>query len=676
MSISFPSCGARVPWQWRRAWWITLAMIVAVARGVSAQDSEDERLSGLSLEELLHVNVDKVYSASRFIQDVRRAPASVTVLTAADIRRFGYRTLADALRSTVGFYTTYDRNYTYLGVRGFGRPGDYNSRVLILIDGHRYNDGVYDEALIGTEFPIDMALVDRIEIIRGPSSSLYGSSAFFGVINIMTRRGDDIRGAEVQLDAGSLSTRRARLSAGTRTSKGVELLLSGTTYESGGQPRLYFKEFDAPESNGGIAEHMDDDTARSVLGRISYRDFSIEGGWASRRKRVPTAAFDTVFASPAFRTTDARFFATAQYGHRPDEQTEVVGRLFFDAMRYRGAYPYETPSLPVDLYGDASAWDGVGGEFIASRRFAGRNLTTVGVELRNSFRADQWAAYADEPLASLDSKATSRKWAVFGQQEFAVTPAVLVNAGFRYDHDRDFGGSLNPRLGVILTPAPSTTFKLLQGTAFRAPSAYELHYWSGQGMLDPETIRTSEVIWQQKMGAAVGTSVSAFYNVIEHLISEKAFGGESDIQFVNSDRAIARGVEWTIEGRWPRGILARFGQTLEHATDGTTGLELSNAPRHLSKIQFGAPIFSNRFSIGADAEYMSGRLTVHGEQVSAFYRQNLTFDARGILGHLDARFSVGNLFDQQYGDPGGEEHRQAVIAQDGRTALFTLTYRK
>ena len=114
----------------------------------------------------------------------------MTIVTAGEIKRYGYRTLADILRSVRGFFVTYDRNYDYVGVRGFGRPGDYNSRVLLLVDGHRINDNVYDTASIGTEFPVDVDLIDRMEIIPGPSSSLYGNNAFFGVINIITRKGE------------------------------------------------------------------------------------------------------------------------------------------------------------------------------------------------------------------------------------------------------------------------------------------------------------------------------------------------------------------------------------------------------------------------------------------------------------------------------------------------------
>ncbi|MFM8470821.1 MAG: TonB-dependent receptor plug domain-containing protein [Limisphaerales bacterium] len=100
------------------------------------------------------VTVDTVQSASKYEQSVADAPASVTIITDDEIRRFGHRTLAEVLNSVRGFNLTYDRNYHYLGVRGFGRPGDFNSRVLMLVDGHRVNDVVYDGAAIGTDSPV------------------------------------------------------------------------------------------------------------------------------------------------------------------------------------------------------------------------------------------------------------------------------------------------------------------------------------------------------------------------------------------------------------------------------------------------------------------------------------------------------------------------------------------
>lgn len=133
-----------------------------------------------------------------------------------------------------GFYVTYDRTYNCTGLRGVNRPGDFGGRALINIDGHRLNDPIYDSAFTDTDFLLDLDLVDRVEIIRGPGSSLYGNNAFFTVINVITRRGREVNGAEASASAGSYDTFTGRLSYGQKfRTNGVELLVSGSYLDSG-----------------------------------------------------------------------------------------------------------------------------------------------------------------------------------------------------------------------------------------------------------------------------------------------------------------------------------------------------------------------------------------------------------------------------------------------------------
>ena len=218
-----------------------LLMIVLVVLGptVSAQSVDPQQppqseLSQLSLEQLADLPIDSVFSASMYMQKVTEAPSSVTIITADEIRGLGHRTLADVLRTVRGFYITYDRNYSYLGVRGFSRPGDYNARVLLQVDGHRLNDNVFGSALIGTEFPLDVDLIERIEIIRGPSSALYGTNAFFAVINVITRRGSLEKGLEASGTLGSFDALEGRATYSRRFSAGPELLVSATGSHSRG----------------------------------------------------------------------------------------------------------------------------------------------------------------------------------------------------------------------------------------------------------------------------------------------------------------------------------------------------------------------------------------------------------------------------------------------------------
>jgi outer membrane receptor for ferrienterochelin and colicin len=191
---------------------ICIAMLLASATVAWAKD-EIADLANMSIEELMNV---KVYGASKFEQKVTNAPSFVTIVTADEIKKSGYRTLADILRSVSGFVITNDRNYTYAAVRGLGVTGDYNSRILILIDQHRINDNIYNSAFLGNDFILDVDTIERVEIIRGPGSALYGSSAFFAVINIITRKGGNVKGLEISGSGGTSESYKGRLTYGNK----------------------------------------------------------------------------------------------------------------------------------------------------------------------------------------------------------------------------------------------------------------------------------------------------------------------------------------------------------------------------------------------------------------------------------------------------------------------------
>src|SRR3984885_15613961 len=233
---------------------LALGVLALRAAPIPAQA---QQLPELSLEDLMRIDAGRVFGASERIQPVTEAPASVSFITAEDIARYGYRTLADILRGIRGMYVTNDRNFSYLGTRGFGNPGDYNSRVLLLVNGHRVNDNVYGQAEIGAEFGIDPAMFERVEIIRGPASSLYGNSAFFAVINVITKSGSSLGGAPLPVEGGTLGTQLPRGSFGRRYDTGLDVAVSGTHAQSAGVNQLSFPAFDAPGTNNGIAQALD-----------------------------------------------------------------------------------------------------------------------------------------------------------------------------------------------------------------------------------------------------------------------------------------------------------------------------------------------------------------------------------------------------------------------------------
>ena len=371
---------------------LSLLPFLNAMRALAQDTRTTPNLTDMTLEELMSIRIDSVYGASGFKQKVTEAPASITIITSEQILKYGYRTLADILRNVSGFHVTYDRNYSYLGVRGFGLPGQYNNSIALLIDGHRLNDNIFDGATIGTEFPLDIDLIDRVEIIRGPNSSLYVASAFLGVINIITKRGPDLPDASVAGDVASYGTNQGRLSYGNKFKNGLEVLLSGSFYNSHGQGRLFFKEFDNPATNNGIAVNADDDEFHQLFANTSWGGFTLHGVFGYREKGIPTAPFGSVFNVTKTRTLDTRGYFDLNYERKLGHGWNLDSRTYYDQFNEDGTYIYDYsasggPARVLNKNFGHGKWFGEDVTF--SKQIFETQRLSVGAEFRDDFQQDE-----------------------------------------------------------------------------------------------------------------------------------------------------------------------------------------------------------------------------------------------------------------------------------------------
>jgi iron complex outermembrane receptor protein len=692
------SCGGRRRGRWSAAA-LTIALLAPadILSAESLKDPASQRdapstaapeggtaggdLTEMSIEQLMRLEVATVYGASKYLQKVTDAPALVTIVTADEIRRLGYRTLAEVLRSVGGFHITNDRNYSYVGVRGFGRPSDYNNRVLLLVDGHRLNDNVYDAAPIGTEFPLDVDLIDRVEVIRGPSSSVYGNNAFLAVVNVITRRASGIAPLEVAGSAGSYDTYSGRATYAVTLPSGLEAVLSASLYDSAGHRSLFYREFDDPATNNGIARKADDDTAYSLFGSFSLGGFTLQGLVGSREKGIPTASFDTVFNDSRTRTTDIRGYVDLRYERTFADGLGLLARVYYDRMAYYGRYAYDVsetdePALLVNK--DTSAGEWVGTELQLTRTFWQRLKLTAGAEYQYHFRQEQ--KNYDALGTHLSDERTSTWWALYAQADVTLHPKLLLSLGGRFDQYESFGGTLSPRLGLIYHPVERTTLKLLYGEAFRAPNVYELYYSADPQKANPalhsESIQTFEVILEHYLTRQLRATAAAFHNQIDDLINQEVDPADQRIVFRNLDQATAKGIEVGLEGRLPWwGIEGRASYTLQETRDDRTDRLLTNSPRHLVKLALIVPLYRDWASLGTEVQYTGARQTLAGAEADGYWLTNLTLLSQRLYRGLTVSVSVYNLFDQRYGDPGAQEHRQDVIEQDGRSFRLKVIYR-
>jgi iron complex outermembrane receptor protein len=636
-------------------------------------------LADLSIQELMALKVAEVSTPSRFPQKPADAPASVTVITAEEIKLFGYRTLAEALQSVRGFHVTYDRSYAYVGVRGFSRPSDYNSRILVLVDGHRLNENIFGSVLMGREFVLDVDIIDRIEVVRGPTSSLYGSGAFFGVVNVITKRSADLAPMEASVEAGSFGARKARVAFAGKAG-GVEYVLWGSYFASEGPQRLHFPEFDAPETNGGIAEDLDGEWADNLYLRLAWGDWTLSAAYVWRKKDIPTASWDTFFNDPRNHAVDARWYGDLAWRRALSPASEARVRFSFDGYLYTADYPIEPETADTAGLGrDETHGSAIGAEALWTRRWAAHTLT-LGAETHRHLRQDQSYSLVRPRDVLFDSRRDSADYGVYAQDQYSIGSNLLLNAGARWDHYESFGGAFNPRLSLIFHPWQSGALKLLYGTAYRAPNVYELFYetpgeWLPNPKLKPERIETHETVFEQAMpgGLAVALCVYRF-----HLSDLIAQADEMPFMFQNRGNATGVGAEIELEWRHRRGVQTRASYARQRAEDDETGSRLPNSPKNLLKFNLMAPVWRDRLHTGVEAQYTSLMLNpVEREtpSVDGYWTANWTLFSRALVKGMDVSATVYNLFDTRYAFPSAGEFLQEKIEQDGRTLRVKLTYR-
>jgi outer membrane receptor for ferrienterochelin and colicins len=659
-----------------------LLLTINSANSLAQNSSPLPNLLDKSLEDLMMIQIDTVYGASGFSQKVTEAPASVTIITSEEIQKYGYRTLADILRNVRGFYVTYDRNYSYLGVRGYGPPGDYNSRIALMIDGHRFNDNIYDAALIGTEFPIDVDLIERVEVIRGPNSSQYIASSFLGVVNIITKHGRELPKVSVAGEAASYGTYEGRLSYGDKFDSGLEMLLSGTFYTSHGHDQLFFPAFDSSATNNGIALNADDDEFDQAFLSASWGGFTVHGVFGSRDKGIPTGSFGTVFNVTQTRTVDERSYLDLQYDRTLGQAWNFTNRIYLDQYNNDGTYVYDYsasggPSRVQNKNFAHGKW--WGDEVNFARQIFGRQRVSVGSELRENFQQNQ-GNYDLQPFFQyFIDRRSSIIFSFYAQDEIHLRKNLVLNLGLRYDHYSTFGGTTNPRAALIYTPWEKTSFKLLYGQSFRAPNFFELYYAApgneANPSLRPETVKTTELVWEQYFADHFQMTTSAFYYPIRSLITEQIDPLTGNAVFTNAEALDMRGLDFAFSRKLPTGFEATVSYSYQDVTNPSTQIPVTNSPKHILQASLAVPLIHQKMFASMDLQYLSKRATLLGGYVSGYVLPNFTLFSRKVLKGWEVSASLYNAFNQKYEDPASNGQATDTLVQDGRTFRVKVGYK-
>jgi len=509
-------------------------------------------------------------------------------------------------------------------------------------------------------------------VVRGPASSLYGSSALFAVVNVITQRGRDVQGVRLSADLGSYGTHRGQVSHGRKYGNGLESFLSASHYFSNGRENLSFPGL-------GTAHNQDEEEVERLHGKLAWEDFTLSGSWMGRKKYLPTGTTGTTFGEAGTHYHDHRAYADLNYQHHFSGDWDVTGRAFWDSYEFDDDLPFRAAGGQVTVNKDLWRGQWFGSEFLVSHTFFDSHRLTLGSEFRRNFQQVMLNHDLEPFFLWANTRHTSSIYGLYLQDEWTILPNLTLQAGGRYDHYDNFGGTFNPRLGLIYEPLDGTTLKLLYGTAFRAPNAFESVYtccagstpWIGNASLKPEAIESYEIVWEQRLTEHFDLRVSPYYNRLTNLINLTV----SEIgvrQFQNQGNAEAHGVETQLKGRYEN-FEGRFSHTYQQSR--IAGFDSPpNAAQHMLKLNLSAPLWRDKLFAGLEVQYVSPRATTIGNRVSNYSITNLTLSSRRWLPGVELTGGLYNLFNEQYVDPASPPISADVISQDGRNFRIRMSY--
>jgi outer membrane receptor protein involved in Fe transport len=671
-----------------------------VEREVEVRQGEQSLVDDVEL-----VPTREVEAASRTTETVEDAPASVTIVSAQEIEAFQYPTVFEALRGVRGVALSNDGTYPAAAVRGLGQPNDYNNRILVLSDGASLNENVLYQAYLGYDARLDLGGLERIEVVRGPGSVLYGTGAVSGVINLVPDDRDAPTRFEVSAGTADTNVARARVAFNWRAGDdtGVRASVSGAHSDGWDAPLSFDADGDGVAEEN-IAHGMSALDALHTAGRAWAGPFTLQWHYNLREVEIPTGTFETIFDDPRNRYTDGRGLLEVRFEPELSDAVSLLTRVHGNLGHYDAFNTYEDDATgggtyEYDYFEDSlGVW--VGGE------------ARVVVALDESFEFSIGGAIDYHPVVdydasqeledgtieqSLDLASPFLVYALYGLVDWTPVEWLTLSAGVRADvWDLDEPAenfvSPSPRVAFILRPTENDTLKVMGGRAFRAPSIYELYYEGTPQLassccgtaLGPESFYQAEIEYTHRFDAqwSVLGAVHAVYALDFITTLPAPTDPDNSIYFANSsaDQILAGAdVELRREFRGGWMFAAQYGflqaRYLEAPIEvgGTDNTRVPNAPEHYASVKGVFPLIPGVL-VGA------GRMTLEAPRRVRIDSDDVTewavvadFVLSGRVDEFGLRWALGvyNLFDWEYDLP-ADPFAAPVLPQPRRTFFLQV----
>jgi len=495
------------------------------------EEIHETDLQNLSLEELMKIKI--VTSASKRQENITAAPSVVSVMTAEEIALFGGRNFSEIISRMLGVQThnTLVTGRNFIGIRSDQPAMADNSHVLILLNGSAwaqdsYNGGLFNNAN-SSSLPIES--IERIELIRGPGSVLYGTKAFQGVINIVTKSADK-NSLTVSAGKGQRDTNLYRADA-TYKQGDMSVTLNTMSMDTDGP----VFSWSAGSQNGQLTTNMPEDNV-GILLTAHYKKLKATAWYGDSNQSSMRIDYSDAQSPQTVRGfwDNKKYFANLSYNTDLSDNWQLGSKLAINSHRSEISlwgdtigpnvqYESDDQSLEMNLIGSG----GTGTNYLLGTLITRRTGATPGMVQTVPDWTQIWSN-------------------LYAQVDHYVTDAIKVTLGGQYN-DAESNTKFVPRLGAIIQFTPQYGMKLLYGEAFRSPENVERDVYIpginlfGNPEVGPELIKTTDLqfFYDSKQAYAA----IAFFRSEQKDLITRYFREDGNISFHNEDSVIIKGVE-------------------------------------------------------------------------------------------------------------------------------------
>lgn len=621
-----------------------------------AQEQESEDVMDMDLEDLLNVEIT---TAGKQAEKISEIPASVVVVTRADIEKYGYQDLTEVLENIPGLY--YVDDYWFgkkFGVRGFWSVVPQRN-LAILVNNIPQLEFSWGSRPF-TNINVAVEAIDRIEVVRGPMSVIYGSGAFFGAINIITNQTSEKESVSmVSASFGSEATSKLFVRAAGQSGD-IKYSFNGAYSTTDGYDYDYSK-FN-PGLTGTTEGHLND--ARKFFNFSgTFKEFYVDMSYSETQKDIifllNSQTDGSVYNSQVVR---------AAVGYKKEFSEKAILDLRFVHMQNKtwSTYDWIPGAYAVEDWG-STAYKVEGNLFL----YPSPKLNlTLGVEYHKVLDVYDWYDVPAFGLANIqlvmnDDDSIDTK-SIFAQFNYKFSEKLKFTAGARvetvgkYDTTKTFGGGYTetvitgtydyttavfiPRAALIFTPNENNIFKILYGKAINRPSffmAVETIF-----TLEPEVIQTLELNYLGQWSDKFTVNLSIFRNMLDQLIyrSIVLVGVDYSTQHKNVGEMTTNGVELSLNIKPSEKFHMELSGTYQDTTnEKNKDIDVGYAPKFLGYLK-ASYFFNKDVSFAITGTYVG--------DMKSYYDETLSPPARLGDGEVDGYFVLGanlrfrNLFNK------------------------------